>query len=191
MTHTPVASMPSVLMLDACCVLNLAASRHFGAILRSLPMSCAVATAAAGESLWVERGGAGADAHERDPVDLQPLTDAGLQNILSIDSDRERAAYVIFAGSLDDGEAMTCAVAAERSYAVACDDRRVANFLQRLAPHVQVVTTPWLVKQWADTEHIANDRLRGALIDIRQRARYAPGRHDPLCAWWEAVIDTR
>lgn len=189
MTGPSVPAQASVLMLDACCILNLVASRHMEAIIRCLSMRCAVATAAAGEALWVERGGSGPDATARDPVDLQPLIDAGLLVILSVDTDDEMAAYVTFAASLDDGEAMTCAIAVERGYAVASDDHRVANVLKRLAPQIPILTTPSLLKHWAETSGIAPPLLKQVLTDVHDRARYAPGRHDPLQSWWQTIAD--
>jgi hypothetical protein len=179
------------LLHDACCLLNLYASRRMEDMLSALPFRSGVATAAAAESLYVERGGDGDDSHEREAVDLRPLLASGVLHLVSIETPEEASAYVTFAASLDDGEAMTCALAAVRGLSVASDDRRVRNVLGRMAPDVPVLTTSELVKTWVDAAAASADELGRVLIDIQQRSRFTPGPRDPLFAWWNAARGAR
>lgn len=50
------------------------------------------------------------------------------------------------------------------------------------------VTTPELVKQWAEHAHIDRLLLRSVLTDIETKARFRPGRSHPLYAWWQASV---
>ncbi len=50
------------------------------------------------------------------------------------------------------------------------------------------VTTPELVKQWAEHAHIDRLLLRSVLTDIETKARFRPGRPHPLYAWWQASV---
>ena len=181
---------PSII-LDACCLLNLYASRQIEAILRAIPMRFAAAEAAAAEALYMRRGGGGQDANKREHVDLQPLIRAGLLDILSLETDVEKASYVRFAAELDDGEAMTCALAMHREAAVATDDRKAIRVLSSAATHVRVHTTVSLLKWWAEIEQPAEATLKRALTDVQERANFVPGRHDALLPWWKAVLDQR
>jgi predicted nucleic acid-binding protein len=179
-----------LVLLDACCLLNLHATRHVEEILQILPARFAVVEAVANETLYTRRGGGGADADEKDRVDLTLLTTAGLIEILHMES-AEATSYVTFAAHLDDGEAMTIALALHRGGVVATDDRKAIRIIQTLAPQVRIHTTAELLKAWADLVQLPPPALRTVLtvlMDVRQRARFAPGRHDPLQAWWLSAL---
>lgn len=177
----------SLLLLDACCVLNLFATDRMGEILRATPHLCAIAQKVEQEALFVLRGGQGPDASDRIAVDLQPLYAAGLLTILSPTA-TELADYVNFAAELDDGEAMTCAVAVHRGTAVASDDRKARRVLGRVAPQLQLLGTLDLVRAWATGGPIGADALRAVLTNVRDRASYQPGRAHPLRSWWDASL---
>lgn len=178
-----------VLLLDACCLLNLCASRWMAAVLAAVPARCAAADAAVAKAQYVFSGEA-PDPWAQEPVDLQPLIAGGQLDVLRIQSDAEASAYIAFAAErLGDGESMTCALAVVHGHAVASDDRRVARVLARLAPSVPLHSTPWLMKQWADAAGVPSERIRRALVDIQRRARFVPGRHDALQAWWQGIVE--
>ena len=181
------------IILDACCLLNLYASRQIEAILRdnSLHVSLRLKLRPPKCTLRAVRGGGGQDADKREHVDLQPLIRVGLLDILSLETEGEKASFVLFAAELDDGEAMTCTLAVHREAAVATDDRKAIRVLNSVATHVRVHTTVSLLKRWAEIEQPAAATLKRALTDVRERASFVPGRHDALLPWWKAVLDQR
>jgi hypothetical protein len=175
-------------LLDACCLLNLCATRFIEDILRALPLRFAVADRAAAEVRYLRRGGAGLDADVREPVDLQPLVAAGLLEVLAFATADEEASFVQFAANIDDGEAMTCALAWHRQAAVATDDLKTLRIVRPLVPPLPIYTTAGLMRQWADGQQVTGPVLKRALLNIEERARFAPGRHDPLRSWWLAAM---
>lgn len=179
---------PVRILLDACCLLNLYATGRIDAILRALPDRFAIADRVAAEALYIRRGGGGDDADERDPVDLGPLIAQGLIEVQQLESEEEAASFVGFAAQLDDGEAMTCAVALHRGGVVGTDDRKARRICGAQSPPLKIRTTPAMLKAWAESERIAGADLRQVLVDIRERARFAPGKQEPLQAWWEAAF---
>jgi predicted nucleic acid-binding protein len=179
---------PGQILLDACCVLNLYATGRMEAILRALPLPCAVAERVVAEALHVRRGGDGEDADERDPVDLAPLIAQGLIEVLRLETDEEAASFVGFAAQLDDGEAMTCALALHRDGVVGTDDRKARRVCGMQEPPLEIQTTPTMLKAWGESGQIASTELKQALFRIRERARFAPGKRDPLQVWWEAAL---
>lgn len=174
-----------LILLDACCILNLCAGRCIHQILRSSACEFAVAERAADEVLYIRNVSPSGAAEERERVDLKPLVSEGLLRVLSVESEDEATAYVRFATQLDDGEAMTCALAAVRGAAVATDDRKAQRLLRTLVPPVQTHSTAWLIRQWSEEQGVGAATLKQALNDIRVRARFVPGSHDPLQTWWE------
>jgi len=181
----------SVVALDVCILLNLSATSRAEEILQALPEQFAVADRAAGEVLFLRRGGGGPDAEERVPVDLAPLVASGALTLLHLDTDKEVAAYVDFAAELDDGEAMTCALALCRNLAVATDDRKAQRLLSAAAPAVPVYTTPGLLRRWAALRGVSASELALVLAAIQDRARFVPGRRDPDTGWWKAALGAK
>ena len=178
----------ALILLDACCLLNLHATGRLEEILATLQGRFAVAERVAAEALYTRRGGSGDDADETDSIDIHPLITLGLLEVLSVETPDEAACYVSFAAELDDGEAMTCALALHRGAIVATDDRKALRLLATQAPPIRTRSTAQLLKEWADGAQVSSAELRTILTDVRQRARFAPGRHDPLHAWWEATL---
>lgn len=177
-----------LILLDACCLLNLYATQRLDEILVALQGHFGVAERVAAEALYLRRGGSGEDADEKDPVDIGPLVASGSLAVHAVETPEEAASYVRFAAELDDGEAMTCALALHRRAVVATDDRKALRVLAAQAPQIGVRSTAQLLREWADYSNLAPTELRTVLTDVRQRARFAPGRHDPLHAWWEAAL---
>ncbi len=98
------------------------------------------------------------------------------------------ASFVSFAAELDDDEAMTTALALHRSMIVATDDRKATRLCASLTSALPVQTTAAMIESWPDARQIPHESLRQVLPAVRERARFAPGRHDPLHAWWHAVL---
>lgn len=172
------------ILLDACVVINLFASRHMAAILDTAPGQVAVADLVVAESLYVRRGGAGDDANEPEPVDLSPLIATNRLSVLTA-TDEELETFVGLTLDVDDGEAMTLALAIHRQATVVTDDRKVKRVLAGRAP---LRSTPDLIKDWADQANVPEPVLRLALIDVQQRGSYLPGRTHPLRTWWDATL---
>lgn len=175
-------------LLDCCSLLNLYATRQITEILRVLPVRCAIAEMVVGEAVYVLRGGDGEDASEREPVEVQPLVAAGATEIWRPEKEAEYASFVNFAAEIDDGEAMTCALALHRSGAVVTDDRKTHRVLSVRAPQLIVLTTSQVLKLWAAPNRVDKPLLRVTLLDIQTRARFAPGGTDPLLDWWEDAL---
>lgn len=182
-----VAEEPLPILLDACCLLNLAATGRMVAILRDHPGRFAVAERVVAETLYLRRGGKGDDAEEREAIDLTPLIAAGLLTVLRVDTRAEAASLIDFADQLDDGEAMTCALALHRGFVVGTDDRKARRLCDARTPSLATHITSMLLRAWVETMQVSDAELGPLLRAIRERARFVPGRNDPLLAWWDAV----
>ncbi|MBA2277398.1 MAG: hypothetical protein H0W06_06500 [Chloroflexia bacterium] len=121
---------------------------------------------------------------EREPVDLVPLIASGALTIFSADSEAELQTFIDLTVDLDDGEAMTAALAIHRGCVLVTDDRKAERLL---AGRVQLRATLELMRDWARTEGVAADEVRAALTGVYERGYQAPTRH-PLKSWWDAAI---
>ncbi len=177
-----------IVLLDTCCLINLFASGRIEEVLSVLPAGFCVAERVTEEALYIlSEEGEDAPAH-REAINVQPFMVAGLLGILRPESEEEPAAYIDFAAGLDDGEAMTCALAVNRTYDVATDERKTIRILGERAPYVVVHTTVSLIKAWADISLVERTIVRQVLQSVQIRGRFRPGRHEPLSPWWEAMV---
>lgn len=171
-------------LLDACVFINLYATRRMEEILRSVPTPVGVVDVVRREAGYVRRGGVGDDAHEPEAIDLAPMSSAGALLSLSPTAS-ELDAFLELTLHLDDGEAMTVAVALARRAVVATDEKKAVRIL---AGQVAIRSSLELVKAWADARRLDGDELRTVLIDLRQRGHYVPSDRHPLTPWWDAVV---
>lgn len=186
----------ALLLLDACCAINLLASGEAQVILGALEgFDVAVARLVAEQEVLkvapVPEGDAAADDADSESTEitltLAPLVDEALLTVLALEGEREEATYVDLALQLDDGQAMTGALAIHRGGSVATDDRKAIRVLGAQSPAPKIRRTSWLVRSWADSKDIDEERLRSALRNIERRGSFFPPSDDPLLDWWRRV----
>lgn len=177
------------LLLDASCLLNLFATGRLREIADVLPYQlCVAGYVAEREALYVRRAGP-TDAEEvRIPVDLSPLYEDSLMQLMCLEGPSEEATYVNLAANLDEGEAITGALAFQRGCSIATDDRKARRVLGQLNPPVKLVSTLQLLKLWKEEAAVPQDELARAMADMRSGASFIPGSRDPLYPWWLSIV---
>ena len=187
-----IASSSDHIILDACCIINLYASRRMGDILKSIRKSIAVTAYVRDvEALRIYDGPEDNIRSADEKIDLQPLIDAGLLEVVSLNSEDEENTFVGFASILgDDGEAITGAIAIHRGWIVGTDDRKAGAFFSRCNPPVEVIATLELIKYWADVETPSLEDIKVVLRNVRLRASYEPDRKHILYGWWQKHFNT-
>ena len=120
-------------------------------------------------------------------VDISPLIGEGLLLVLHLETPGEESSFVELAALLDDGEASTGAIALNRGYSVAIDDRKARRVLGERAPGMKLVSTLEIMRRWA--ESVPAQEVSQALRVMRRGARYVPGPRDPLNPWWRDMME--
>ena len=175
-------------ILDSCCIINLYAAGEIVSFLTVLKSSFYVPRIVVEESLYV------ITPDENDPqktvsekVDLTSTFEAGVLQRCDPEGDQENELLVRFASEVDDGEAVCLAIAKSRGWSVATDDRKA----QRLAREcgISVVTTPELIKRWADASEASHKEVSAVVRRVRDRARFVPRRGAVLYDWWMARLE--
>ena len=180
------AFLHDCIILDACCIINLFASRQMKVILETIPKNLSVAAYVKDyEALRIYSGPISNVQIAYETIDLQPFIDENLLLLANIETEIEANTYIGFAAKLDDGEAITGAIALNRNWAIATDDSASRKLFQSEAPNIALVSTLDLVKYWVDTDEPNEDIIREALLNIRVRGRYEPHRNHPLFTWWQ------
>ena len=139
-----------------------------------------ICSAAEDETIFL-RGDKPGDPPER--ISLQPLIVDGLLERYELRKDEEDL-FVNLAAELDDGEAMTLAIAHRRGVIAAVDDRKARRIAaERLAGLVLLRTTD-ILHTWSHHKQPDSQHLGEALRRIQDVARYRPSNEDPLRDWW-------
>lgn len=178
-----------LILLDACCLINLFATEHIEEILTELPYRFATSRfAATKEVLSLARPTEADGPLEREIIESYRLEDLENLSLLDITSPEEMADFVRFAMDLDDGEASICALAVSHKGRVATDDGKAIRLLRREAPEVVIVQTPILLYEWAHLCKVPEITIREVLRSVRYRARYYPPRDAPHFEWWASFF---
>ena len=177
------------IILDACCVLTLYASGRMTEILESVPIQTMLSRyVLEEEALYTYCGPDGDERSAKEPVGLTPLRNQGLIEVSSLSGEAEIRSFVDLASRLDDGEARTIAMAINRNWGVATDEKKASRILREVAPKIQIITTPDLVKHWTDMEGISDAEVAVVLRSVHKRGVYRPGRSHPLSGWWDSYF---
>src|SRR6266699_526727 len=168
-------------ILDASCVINLYASGKMLEILEVGPSRFAIADYVRDrEALKIYTGPDDDVMRTKEAINLAPFIDNKLMIVASPSCEDEFMDYVNFAYYLDDGEALTGAIAKYRNWGIGIDERKGISFFTNETPQLQLVSTPELIKHWVDAAGPSYDTIRTVLRNIRFRARYYPGTEHTL-----------
>lgn len=175
------------IILDACVLMNLYASGQMESVLAAISETFTVAIYVMKfEALSVYKTSKYDAPNNREPVQIQSLIDKGLLLVVDLESDAEKISFISFSAQrLDDGEAITMAIARHRNWAVATDDRRAKRIINSYYDHIQIVSTPELIKHWIECEKPAQDLVSQVISNIETRANYLVGKKHPLYEWWQ------
>lgn len=168
-------------LIDTCCLVNLCAVDPPELVLPHIPLKWYLAQSVEREPVSV-RPHRTAERHERRLVDLEPVIASGVLRRCAPESEEEVDLYVQLAVEVDDGEAMPLAIAAARSWGVATDDAAAIRVATRLG--VITLTTPQVVRLWAEHSKLTPERISTAIQRIEELARFVPTARLPGAEWW-------
>jgi len=120
------------------------------------------------------------------PIDIGPLISAGLVQVLDLANQQEQTTYIEQSIFMDDGEAMSVAIAANRGLDLAIDDKQATNHIHRTFPNLRLWSTPEILQHWVKTAPVQTARLGQIIHAIEVRARYFPSKAHPLAKWWQS-----
>ena len=174
------------IILDACCIINLYASQRMKDILEVIPKGISVAAYVKDyEALRIYAGPIDNVQESIETINLQPFIDDELLFVADIENEVEENFYINLATRLDDGEAITSAIAMSRDWIIATDDSATLKLLQKESPNIALISTLELVKHWVDTKKPVKEIVYKTLTNIKVRGRYEPSRNHPLVEWWK------
>jgi len=171
-------------VLDTCVLINLLATGRVAEIVRVVAPSRMVCSAVSEESLYLRP----LEAEGRpEHIDLQTLIAAGILTPCQIEGVEEEDLYVTYALELDDGEAMSLAIAQSRNLVLATDERKARRLARENVPQLSILSTAEIIRAWA--QGMDQRDVIAAVRSILTRARFRPADSDPLALWWNEMLD--
>lgn len=181
-------SFPDTWIIDACCVINLVASGQTEAILHtplnSKSVTYAIADTALNEATVLRRGGGGENSNDHERIDWAVINGSNLILVKTANAE-EMDVFVSLASQVDDGEAMTIAIASARGFGVVTDDRKARRFLDGLP----CLGTLDLLHNWSLAAQVDEKILVASVRSIRERANFVAPRTHSLSNWWNQLLD--
>jgi predicted nucleic acid-binding protein len=170
--------------LDACCLFDLLASGNIEAILRASGFSWQLPSAVQDEVKYVRRPDPAQPGKlMKVAVDLSGYIKAGVLKVCDPQNQRELDRFMHYATLFrSDGESMCLALAEERGWVVATDDRRAIRIAQQAG--LTVVSSPQLLRAWANAAAPSQATLQQVLQDIELLAQFKPNPTMPEYQWW-------
>jgi predicted nucleic acid-binding protein len=174
--------MEQILLNDTSVLLNLLATGRIKEIASALQVRLALCARVKAEAKFLRDVLTG----EMIPVEIDPLIAAGLLTVLDFESEAEQSRFVDAAAVVDDGEAMSIALAVSRKLTLATDDKKAVNYVRATFPNLELTNTPAILKHWSEAPTVRVELLSTAIRDIESKTRYFPHHTHPLRVWWES-----
>ena len=170
--------------IDACCLIDLLASGDAEAILHANAFTWQLPSAVQAEVLYRRQHDPAQPGKTIDvPVDLSWMIASGLLTVCSPQTQKELDQFTRYATVFrSDGEAMCLALAEQRGWVMATDDRKAIRVAQQAG--LTVVSCPELVKAWSDATGPDRAALNKVLQDIQVLAQFKPNPAMSDYQWW-------
>ncbi len=170
--------------IDARCIIDLLATNVAEAILRANRLTWHLPSAVQREVKYCRQH----DSTQPGkfliaPADLSGMVSSGALAVCDPVNQQELDRFIHYAAIFrSDGEAMCLAIAEDRKWVVATDDRKAIRVAQQAG--MTVVSCPELLQTWADATGPDQGTLHKILQDIQVLAQFKPNPTMPGYQWW-------
>lgn len=171
----------SLLLLDACACINLAAAFPLETIESILERPIRVVEQAATEALFLHQDVDG--QRIRIPIDVRVI------GTVRLDGGPELELYVRLAKRLGDGEAASLSISHHREVEVVTDDRAARKLAAVEAPKAQIRGTAEVLRALISLMGLQRKEIADAIRRVESRATFRPPNDDPDFGWWLAARD--
>jgi predicted nucleic acid-binding protein len=175
-------------VVDACCLLNLLATRRELDIVRSLDLHLVATPQVSAEALtlWTPPDADG--QRSREPTSTDALRQTGYLETLELDGEAALDAFISAASRIEDTDASCIALAGASKLPLMTDDRKERRVARDLFPTIELISTLDLLAEAGRALSWSESELRAAAHDLRWRGNFAPPRSDPRGSWYETLL---
>ena len=177
-------------VIDACCTLNLLATRCELEIVSALGIRLFDTPKTAVEPMFLWSPPDENGERSRQSVTTNSLRHAGHLMTVAIDTDSLIDAFVAAAALIKDADASCIAVAGTLGLPLITDDRKERRIATDLFPSIEIVSTLDLLHGASLALGWKEEELRRVAVALRWGGNFAPPRHDPRASWYSALLQS-
>lgn len=180
--------MTRTLVIDACCVLNVLATRLDMEIVQAIDLTLLITDRAHGESLFLHTAPDVDGMRSKEPASTDRMRSAGHLEIRTLDTLALQDAFVECAAHLRDEDASCVALAGVLGLPLLTDDGKERRVAKTIFPAIELVSTLSLLNNVATVLSLSEDTMLRVVTDLRWRGNFAPPRKDPLATWYADLL---
>jgi predicted nucleic acid-binding protein len=180
--------MARQLVIDACCALNLLATRLEIEIVQACDLELLISDRAHSEALFLHTPPDDEGARSKQPASTRRLATLGRLTVRSLDTDALLDAFVDCASHLRDADASCVALAGVLSVPLMTDDGKEQRVARERFPKIEIVSTLGIVHDAIAKLALDEDAQVRLAADLRWRGNFSPPRKDPLSEWYAELL---
>ncbi len=180
--------MTRSLVIDACCTLNMLATRIEIEIVQACDLGFLISDKAHGEALFLHTAPDADGLRTKEPASTERLRDEGRLEIRLLDTAELQDAFVECAAQLRDEDASCVALAGVLGLPLMTDDGKERRVATSIFPKIDIVSTLAVVSEAAKALSLTDDALLRVIADLRWRGNFAPPRKEPLSTWYADLL---
>lgn len=176
------------LVVDACCTLNLLATRLEVEIVQACELELIISDRAHREALFLHAPPDDEGVRTKEPASTERLRVAGCLQIRELDSEPLLEAFVTCAAQLRDEDASCVALAGVLGLPLMTDDAKEQRVARAIFPNLEIVSTLEVIQDAVRRLALPEDAVLRLVADLRWRGNFAPPRRDPRSPWYADLL---
>lgn len=180
--------MRRLAVIDACCALNLLATRLEVDIVAAAGLDIVMSNLVRDETLFMSTPPDDKGARRREPASTDRLRQAGRLTARAHDVDEVVDTFVECARFLRDPDASCVALAVVFKLPLVTDDGKERRIARKLFPQVEIVSTLEILQKALGALALPESDVLRIASDLRWRGNFAPPRKDPRSEWYDDLL---
>jgi hypothetical protein len=180
--------MRRLAVIDACCVLNLIATRREIDIVAGVGLDLVMSELANDEALFMSTPPDIDGIRTREPASTYRLRQAGRLTTRAHDSEEVVDTFVECARHLRDPDASCVALAVVFKLPLVTDDGKERRIARNLFPQIEVVSTLEILYEAVGNLALPESEVLRLATDLRWRGNFAPPKKDPRSEWYSDLL---
>jgi hypothetical protein len=176
------------IVIDACCMLNLLATRRELEIVEALDLRLLDTPMTRGEPMFLWSPPNEDGDRTRHPIGTEALRKTGRLLTRPLDTDALVDAFVLAAARIRDTDASCIALAGVLRMPLLSDDRKERRIATEIFPAIELVSTLDILHDASHSLAWTDEQLSRVADALRWGGNFAPPRHDPRAAWYATLL---